>query len=590
MKNYLEITQWLNKTPLTLVVLLIFCVFFLLSLQGFDVCDEGWYLSFYQQIFDNPESVEYNFAFWLTGVVGGVWYKIFPNGGIVSFRVLALIVNLVTLIISYKVLRQFIKKNIALLSLTMIFFINDFALLAFYYNHFSSLLAVIVVWLLISGLKKDNWILIILAGFVTAANVFARLPNILLFSFVLVFPAQYIMDNGSKNFKKCINNILYYSLGAVLGFFIVYLVLLAFNHLDVFKNAVLGIIDKGGEQDSNHNIFRLLKVYKTQYGGILLTSLKIAMIFAVYTLFNGYTKNKIVLKFVLQALIFLAFSYLVYSQNISIMYAFGFFGTLATIFTRAINVNTRLLALLSLLFMVLLPFGSDGGIHNAGYVSLWFSLPFFFWYILNINDLKITLNSFKSSSIISINHNIIKRIIIVFVLAFFMTKFYKMSNTSYFDGGSRFNKKYTIYNTLANIYTTQERATIINDLLEELDGFVTEGDYLLAYDKIPMINYLTKTKPYMGISWVWVYDSYTFERKLKEAENEIEALPIVVLQKFETIGGFSEPVKDYMDETKEETYNYKRGRVKAMNAFLKRNNYSIVWSNDYFDILKPNSN
>ena len=139
------------------------------------------YMTFYQQIFNHPESVEYNFAFWLTGVVGGVWYKIFPNGGIVSFRVLALIVNLVTLIISYKVLRQFIKKNIALLSLTMIFFINDFALLAFYYNHFSSLLAVIVVWLLISGLKKDNWILIILAGFVTAANVFARLPNILLF-------------------------------------------------------------------------------------------------------------------------------------------------------------------------------------------------------------------------------------------------------------------------------------------------------------------------------------------------------------------------------------------------------------------------
>ena len=105
-----------------------------------------------------------------------------------------------------------------------------------------------------------------------------------------------------------------------------------------------------------------------------------------------------------------------------------------------------------------------------------------------------------------------------------------------------------------------------------------------------MINYLTKTKPYMGNSWVWVYDSYTFERKLRQAESEIDVLPLVVQQKFETVGNFSEPIKDYMNETKEDNYLYKRDRVKAMNAFLKRNQYIVVWSNDYFDILKPNSN
>jgi len=588
MSDYLENIKIFRNVPLTLGLL--FCVFALLSFQGFDVCDEGWYLSFYQQIFDNPETVEYNFVFWLTGMVGGTWYKIFPNGGIVSFRILALLINLGTFIISYKVLKSFIKKEIVLLGLVMIFFINDFALLAFYYNHLSSLLAVIVIWLLSSGLRKNNWLLIFFAGLVTVANVFARLPNITLFSFILVFPAQYLLDSHDKSLKTCINNMLYYSFGAILGFVISYFVLLAFGHLDIFKNAVLGIIDKGGEQDSNHNIFRLLKVYKSEYAGILLTALKLIVIFGVYGAINSYKNKSIVLKYGLLLVTLTAFSYLIYSQNINIMYAFGLFGTLATIFTKALDVQIRLLALLSLLFMVFLPFGSDGGIHNAGYVSLWFSLPFFFWYILNINDIEFSLKSFNSLSNISINHNVIKQVIAVFILAFFITKIYKMSNTSYFDYGSRLNKVHIINSDLANTYATYKRATIINDLLVELEDFIEEDDYLLAYDKIPMINYLTRTKPYMGNSWVWVYDSYTFERKLKQAESEIDALPLVVLQKFETIGGFSEPIKDYMDDTKEENYLYKRGRVKAMNAFLKRNHYVVVWSNDYFDILKPNSN
>ena len=119
-----------------------------------------------------------------------------------------------------------------------------------------------------------------------------------------------------------------------------------------------------------------------------------------------------------------------------------------------------------------------------------------------------------------------------------------------------------------------------------MDDYVSVGDYLLAYDNIPMLNYLTKTKPYMGMSWVWVYDSKTFESKLKQAERDIKERPIVVQQKFKTIVSFSEPENDYMSETKDESYIYKKGRVIAMNAFLKRNHYQVIWSNSHFNILK----
>ena len=142
-------------------------------------------------------------------------------------------------------------------------------------------------------------------------------------------------------------------------------------------------------------------------------------------------------------------------------------------------------------------------------------------------------------------------LITVLMISYFMIKIYNISTESYFDKGSRFDKKYTINNTLAKgIYTTKERSKIINDVLEVIDSYVDKDDYLLVYDNAPMLNFLTKTKPYMGISWVWVYDSKTFDTKLKKAEKEIITLPIVVQQKFTTIAFFSEPDKDYMSETK----------------------------------------
>ena len=88
--------------------------------------------------------------------------------------------------------------------------------------------------------------------------------------------------------------------------------------------------------------------------------------------------------------------------------------------------------------------------------------------------------------------------------------------------------------------------------------------------------------------WVWVYDGNSFEEKIEKAEREIPILPIVVQQKFSTIGAFSIPLTDYMDETKEETYLYNSRRVLAMNSFLKRNKYYLVWSNQYFNIYKSN--
>ncbi|MGB0280411.1 MAG: hypothetical protein ACPGAA_06470, partial [Flavobacteriaceae bacterium] len=58
-----------------LALLPLFGIQVLIAIQGFDVCDEGSKLTFFQQFFNDIGSVRYNFVHYVTGVVGGLWYN-----------------------------------------------------------------------------------------------------------------------------------------------------------------------------------------------------------------------------------------------------------------------------------------------------------------------------------------------------------------------------------------------------------------------------------------------------------------------------------------------------------------------------------
>ena len=580
----------LDKHTLSITVLFIVSLFGALSFQGFDVCDEGWYMTFYQQIFSAPETVEYNFAFWLTGIVGGVWYELFPEGGILSFRFLTIAIIVATVVVAYKLLVRYIKKEYVVVGLLMVMLVNDFGFLAFYYNHLSGFMAVCIVFFLDKGLRKQRALEICIAGFLTAINVFSRLPNVTLFALLLVFPAQYFFD-GAATKTHVARQLLTFVLGSVLGFVTVYIAMLSLGHVDVFKNAVSGILDKGGNSDSNHNITRLLGVYLKEYGKIVKFGINALPIAFVILLCNRFLKNKIQPKLIKYVLGIGLMAFLFRKDAVYGLYFLGLIGAVYFILAKNIDKAVRSLSLLALIIAVILPMGSDGGIHNAGYVCIWTIVPIFIHFLSKMERLNMEWKLDNEIGKMTIDKDDFKFFMTVLAISFFTIKGYKMSKEAYFDKGSRLNKIYAIQNALAKgIHTTKERAEITNTILKALEPHVKEGDYLLAYDNIPMINYLTRTKPYMGISWVWVYDSKTFEAKLKQAEGKVPYLPIVVQQKFKTIVSFSEPDEYYMSENKEEGYIYKKGRVIAMNAFLKRNDYKVIWSNSHFNILKATPN
>ena len=557
-----------------------------LAFQGLDVCDDGFAATFYQQFFNDADSVEYNFVYWLSGLVGGLWYELFPGGGILWLRILAILVNTTTMYLAYQLLRPYIQQSFLLLGLIMTLFINSFGYLLFYNNHITACLAVLSIIVLQRGLIENNLKYLFLSGLIIGINVFSRLPNLSQFALILVFPMWYGLKDGG--FKAMIRPVSAFKLGFLSAFLLVYLMLLALGQLDIMKRAILSLFDIGSSEASSHNINDLLSIYVRNYVKIgfwtLVASIGLLTVFKLRHQINGGWVKSLGLILVL----ILSYGWFKISYVYG-FYALGYIG-LFTVKWSTVNKEIHMICFMGLLMQFLLPFGSGGGITSIGYASLWLSLPLFFYVLQRWSEGDSILNQIPKLRSYELKTFNGQHFVLIFFLTFAVLKLISLSQQAYFDSGSRLDKTYSITSPFAKgIFTKKERADILNEVLEVLPNYVEANDYLLVYDKSPMIHFLTDTRPYMYNSWPWIYDSASFKKKLATAQRHRAELPVVLLQKFETIVKFSEPQQDYMSRNSKNTYYHNNNIAATMQNFLEENDYKLSWSNDYFDIYIPPS-
>jgi len=554
-----------------------------LAFQGFDVCDDGFVLTFYQQFFDNPESVEYNFLYWFTGLVGGLWYKFNESGGIFWFRILAIIVNTLTFIIAYRLLDKIFKNQVIILGLIIVLFANNFGFLTFYHNHLTAIFCVSIIFILFKALKKYNLPLFLLVGFMIGINVFVRLPNLTFATILLVIPYNHFLKFGLRFKFSLIKSIVVSLLGILLGFTIVFLLLIALGQLSIFKNAFLVLFDLGGTENSSHNLRDVIYAQYYNYKAILKAIVLMIISLWLYAItITKFPRNIFI--FSMSFFLGLGFIYWIGCFGIYALYSMSIFGSCFFLFNKKSNIISKQIAFMGLILLLVIPLGTGGGVYNAGYMSIWIALPLFF---LSLEPaIKLYFKTFKVLADNKIKVHYLS--IIIIGISFTVYKSYKIFNEAYFDPGSRMLKTYSINSDLANnIYTTQERAEIINMVLKELHTHTSKGDFLFIYDNMPMLNFLTQTKPFAYNSWPFIYDHNSFRKKIKKAESKVDKLPVVVQQKFSTIFEFSEPKEDYMSENTQNTLFHNNNLTAVMNDFLQRNNYEVIWSNEYFNIYKP---
>ncbi|WP_422107696.1 glycosyltransferase family 39 protein [Winogradskyella sp.] len=559
-----------------------------LSFQGFDVCDEGLALTVYQQVFNCPSCVEFNFYRWFSAIVGGIWYLLFPNGGIWSFRILTVLIFLLSSFLVFKIFKDYLKPYQIALAVILSAFISDFGFLVFYHNHLTILLYLAIVYLLHRGIIQRSFWKLIIAGFLTIFCVLSRVPNLTILILTLTFFYPFFSEEHYWERKQLtLKYVLSYGLGLVIGVVFFLILANALNHQEALINSFYSTIGHGTGSSGNHSLTNLIEVYISSLAIIGIVGLKYTLIGSLFLLsYNLKYKLLRVITVVVFAFFFLRFFK---GEDIYEVYFFILLSAAIFLLKKKIKLSTKLLSVMAIMIALVLPLGSDGAIRNMGYASIWLGFPFFSGVLFSMNSETIGTFYFKNKHPRwGIKRQSVLVLFILTISTYSINKVYKITNEAYFDKGNRFHKTYEINNPLANnIYTKQNRAEIINELLEALDVYVKPNDYMLVYDKMPMLHFLTKTRPYMYTPWVWVYHGEMFENQIKRAERDIDILPVVVQQKFETISKFSSPDNTYMSEGKENNNLYDRKRVKEMNAFLKRNNYEVAWFNDYFNIYVP---
>src|SRR4029078_2276311 len=159
-------TKWFFVFLFLFQVILIF--------QGIDLSDEGFLSIFYQQIFKNPESVQYNFMFWGTGIIGGLYFKLFSFLGVWGLRLGGVLVTTGTAVLAYRLLKNYLNEGYLQLSLFLIVITLNNDIKEINYNNLSALFNLVMVYLLYRGLKRRSALLIFLSGSFVALNVFIR--------------------------------------------------------------------------------------------------------------------------------------------------------------------------------------------------------------------------------------------------------------------------------------------------------------------------------------------------------------------------------------------------------------------------------
>ena len=552
-----------------------------MGIQGFDMCDEGWVLTGYQQFFNDPNSIQYLFLYYLSQFTGAIWNTLFGDYGILGFRILTAITVTLTAFIVYKILSPYFSRWAILLGTWLSICCSGF-IMVFHHNYLTSLLVVCTIYFIHQSLSKRNSFFMYIAGIVLGMTTFARLPNVTMTALIIVLIPYYFYSKSWSLIKRMFLSAI---LGYVTGILLIMVTMIIFGHLTIFKEAIEFGFLAGKDSESTHNLSSMISTYMDNYKKVFISFLYVGLIPCVLLIIeykNIYIKNCYLLY---AGGVICAIAYVIVLRDVIppqvnmvyILYALSTTILIINLFFHH-NVTIACLSTLGLVNLYCLPLGSDFGIGNMGPWCIWFALP--------LSTGIICQHISKSSKKLKITYS---ALLFLFVITVSYKWYNTMLNGCYFDSGSRLEKRFKIHSDLANTYTTKENCDMLNPLLSELNKHVQPEDKLLCFQSCGMIHFLTRTKPYLKNPWVWTYTPSMVKKKMMEAENENVKLPVIVREK-STLPTWYKFYPDWNNDHAKETYIHKNKRITYINEFITRHHYTVIWENKVFQILLSTNN
>lgn len=545
---------------------------------GFELCDSGFYMTFYDNIFTNPEDVGYNFMYYLSGVTGGAVSSL-TGGSILAMRVFGALCNLLCICCLWRMLRG--ERGFTPLLLTVILVTAGAwgTPLTFYNDIMTVTLALISLMLLTSGLSLENgdmpekdrdktarktYMLLLLSGAVAGLNTLARMPNVLEILFVAIIPL--CASRGRTRLTALwlagwLSGLGAGLLGAALA-----------GHLPILAATIRDLTATAATPgaESSHGLSSLIHAQISSWATIVRMTLKLiglAVIYGIAARAAGkyYAKYPCVMpavrRGVAAVLCIIAAWMLARADIMTALTAISLLGC-----GRAFS-DTRLrtAAVAALLMILILPLGSDNGIYNAGTIILWYALA-------------------VSLTLLCRRHGTAAATAIAVVLAASCVAGLVRGGT-YFDDTPLADMKGRIDSPSARgITTSPARARRVNAMLGLLRNEVSPGDTLLVYGSAPMINHLTSTVPSIGCSWPELLSPAMLSEKLDTHTPP----PYIMMMKFKTLGaGWGEPSPEFIrGEGMADNRFHTPRKSEVITRYIEKKGYLPVIESEDFTLFK----
>ena len=562
-----------------------------LMFQGLDVTDTGWVLANYRNFFPAPASVSYWFHLWFTNLLGGLWDSAFGSGGLLSFRLAGVLIFWLTTLLVFLTYRERVKPRHLFPALLMgLVFHFPSKITTIHYNNVSALLLVLGAFFLLAWVRKERPILLVFSGASVALAFFARLPNLLglLFAGIVVFSGWF----HGRPIKTILRSLLLFFAGFGIAFVLVLGLMKAIGHRDLYLASVRELFSGSGEEFSHYGSNTMEKKFILDHGRALIAAGVGLLGLGYYRrFFEKFGRRRFVFAGggLLAITVAAASWFFLYDEAMPVVYFLVGLVYLTAAFVLVLPDEdrgfTKCAALASVVVIAVLSVGSDTGMKVGAYGFL-FALPFVLRFWLDGPDFWAAVRS--ETKVVSAEGGFVltleRRVgIFAFILlaytAFALPFLYR---GTYRDSSLRHRMTASVeHPQLRGVLTTPERAKALEEVLKALEGYVKPGDRLLTFESVPLIHFLSRTRPYLSNPWPILYLPSEFERNLKKALAGGGPLPPAVLAKRQTRSG-NWPKSGKVSST--ETSILDR---EILENFFRENGYHETWENDAFRILLP---
>lgn len=475
----------------------------LVGLQGVDATDMGFCNTFYQVIFSAPDSNTFNFIYYLTGLLGGLWELTFGGLGLLGFRAFESLTLAAAILLMHLTFRDRMpgRHSVCAVALSFLF---PTIVVTFHYDTLSYLLVAASVYFFQKSLRGGYLAWSLAAGAMLGLSFFARIVNLSL----LALPAVALLywwrtDSPAAGLRR--GGALF--AGVLLGCAAVVGVMASLGHLPYYAEALAEGFSTLGRSDDTHSADGMLSSYFKSFVNVAAQLAAIAVMWALWLRAGRMSGRRAcvavrcALAVALLVLVFTSQSYL------SLLSACTF---VCLVWMTRHDAKAPDFALLVYILVAayLFPLGSDTGIQSI-----------FNWCAgLMVFPAAFCLQCFRRKGFAAC----VGVCVALCAVAGTLTP-------AYGESEPRLRCTEVLQPGRLNVLVPRGKADEYRRLIGAISRHAGEGGLLLLGNQDAALYYATRTRPYLGHVQTKIYAGRRLEERLDERAAHFGRLPVVVL-------------------------------------------------------------